>query len=710
MTIIDQIKEAKEEPISVLIVADTFNSRLVPLVHEKPLALLDVGGQRLIDLVLEWVSRLYANVFVASSTLDEKTADLIKKKWETRVSLEMVLCERCNSVGDIMREIDKRHLITKEFILIDQIPTFCSSTLVSNVVKFRQLRKKNRNNVMQILVKESKKTQYPYLIDKETQQLLIYNSAEEATELRLTKRNFSAEHQVRCDLRPCGIYLCGPEIIASFSDNFDFSSLDTLIRGILIHEEILCQNIFLDILEKDVLAQFGSDYDSILECLWAFQHGKFHPTSLLNLHPASCDSLKVLTLQARENNVFVSAKARSPVNSTNCVFGGKFEVHPEARVNGCFFGDNVVIGNKSRISEVVVGNNLKIGDNSVVRKAIIGDNVKIGDNVTIKENVVIGNDVTIPAKVVINKHSVILKCDAPAHPDYKTTKKQNLYFWNYEDDGDNYFWELKSEQKPKKLSSIWANHRRSRSSESLRQRRISYHDANDSSPENYTVWPHTDPSQSQTSIHGTKSPLVKRKKHNSGSTATGATSKSAQVIDVLYETSGAALERFDAEVKDSMKSVLESDEPDSEAQQRKVILEINSSKLAYNIGMDDVAKHVFLAFMSMPTFGPTLKDMKEAFTTWSLVWANYYRPTASKAQLLHAIEDHCFLNPEWTKYAPNFILFLYNDADLLTDQLVTSWFEQLPNDNALKSDKMKELVDWLNQDESEEEDSDEDED
>ncbi|CAD5227055.1 unnamed protein product [Bursaphelenchus xylophilus] len=711
MTIIDQIKDKKEEPISVLIIADTFSPRLTPIVHEKPLALFDVGGQRLLDLVLEWVSRLYANVFVASSTLDKETAQGIQKKWKTRTNLEMILCEGCNSTGDIMREVDKRRLITKEFILIDQIPTFCSSKLTKNIAKFRALRKKNRNNVMQILVKESKKEFGPYVIDKETHELLVFNSPDEGVELKLNKRNFSAEHKIRCDLKPCGIYICGPEIIAQFSDNFDFLSLDNLIRGILIHEEIMCQNIFLDILDEDVFAQNAIDYDSLLECLWAFQHGKFHPTSLLNLHPNHCTLKTYSSFQARENNVYVVPKARIPVNSWSCVFGGKFDVHPDAKTNGSFFGDNLVIGAKARLSEVVAGKNFKVGDGVVVKRAIIGDNVTLGANVTIKENVIIGNNVTIPPKVIISRHSVIMVSDAPPHPDYKTVKKQDLYFWTFEDDGDNFFWELKSHPQPKRLSAVWSNQRQSRSSESLRQRRISFHDANDSSPENYTVWPHTDPSKSQTSVNGPKSPLTKRKKHNSGSTATGATTKSAQIIDVLYETSGAALERFDAEVKDSMKSALEAEEPDSEAQQRKVILEINSSKLAYNIGMDDVAKHVFLAFMSMPNFGPTLKDMKDAFSAWTVIWANYYRPQASKVQLLHAIEDHCALNPEWIKYLPNFILFLFNDAELLPDDMITTWYEQLPADSPLKTEKMGELVEWLNQeDDDEDDDEDEDED
>lgn len=81
----------KEDKLSVLVIADNFNPRLVPLTLDKPLvsavfvgeflsqACLSVAGVRLIDLVLEWLSRLNANVFVAAGSLDKPMVESIKR-------------------------------------------------------------------------------------------------------------------------------------------------------------------------------------------------------------------------------------------------------------------------------------------------------------------------------------------------------------------------------------------------------------------------------------------------------------------------------------------------------------------------------------------------------------------------------------------------------------------------------------------------------
>jgi hypothetical protein len=83
-----------------------------------------------------------------------------------------------------------------------------------------------------------------------------------------------------------------------------------------------------------------------------------------------------------------------------------------------------------------------------------------------------------------------------------------------------------------------------------------------------------------------------------------------QTIDAVYGTTATGLQTFVDEIHESMKNCLDSDDWSSHAQQHKLILEINSSKLAYNISMDDVAKHIFLSFFDQPRFGPSLDDMK----------------------------------------------------------------------------------------------------
>lgn len=52
---------------------------------------------------------------------------------------------------------------------------------------------------------------------------------------------------------------------------------------------------------------------------------------------------------------------------------------------------------------------------------------------------------------------------------------------------------------------------------------------------------------------------------------------------------------------------------------------------------------------------------------------NYYKPAESKTQILHAIEEHVAVVPEWCKYAPNYVLFLYDELSVLTDDVIIDW-------------------------------------
>lgn len=95
---------------------------------------------------------------------------------------------------------------------------------------------------------------------------------------------------------------------------------------------------------------------------------------------------------------------------------------------------------------------------------------------------------------------------------------------------------------------------------------------------------------------------------------------------------------------------------------------------------------------------------------WHGLWNNYYKPDQSKLQILHAIEDHISLHEGWTKYAPKYVLYLYNDADLLSDEIIIDWFNTLNGAHPLKKDSnFKKLIEWLLADDDEESDEEEDE-
>ncbi|PIO59099.1 eIF4-gamma/eIF5/eIF2-epsilon [Teladorsagia circumcincta] len=132
-----------------------------------------------------------------------------------------------------------------------------------------------------------------------------------------------------------------------------------------------------------------------------------------------------------------------------------------------------------------------------------------------------------------------------------------------------------------------------------------------------------------------------------------------------------------------------------------LILEINSSKLAYNISMEDVAKYVFSAFLGLPG-NETWTGLKELSQKWKLLFSNYYKPRKSQIQLLLAIEDRFKESPtEFGKLVTRLVHFLYNEMDILEEEAILEWAATLDEDSELKR-IMKPIVDWLQEDSGEE--------
>lgn len=70
-------------------------------------------------------------------------------------------------------------------------------------------------------------------------------------------------------------------------------------------------------------------------------------------------------------------------------------------------------------------------------------------------------------------------------------------------------------------------------------------------------------------------------------------------------------------------------------------------------------------------------------------------------QILHAIEEHSSANHDWIKYAPKYVLFLFNDIEILTDDIIVEWYNSLDAKHVLKNDAFAQLIEWLQNDEEE---------
>uniref|UniRef100_A0A0K0DJ22 Translation initiation factor eIF2B subunit epsilon n=1 Tax=Angiostrongylus cantonensis TaxID=6313 RepID=A0A0K0DJ22_ANGCA len=248
-------KEQKKdnEPLTCVIVADSYDARFAPLLTT---CLQTICNVPLIYYTLSWIMR--TEIRKVLLVVSEKNSDLLKKverSWSHCFeSFSVISCKDANSVGDALRELDSRGLLTGDFLLLSNPATFTSATLQAQIAAFRCRRIENKNNVMTLIYSDL----------KTAKNAVIGIEASKAKFAR--KPDFISNTVIRRDILDSGVALCSLNIAAQFSDNFDFQHRDDVIRDILVNEEILLQNIHVEILDPFEAAFFPNFLVHLMRC------------------------------------------------------------------------------------------------------------------------------------------------------------------------------------------------------------------------------------------------------------------------------------------------------------------------------------------------------------------------------------------------------------------------------------------------------------
>ncbi|KRY47456.1 Translation initiation factor eIF-2B subunit epsilon [Trichinella britovi] len=236
--------EKKEPPLSAVLLAEPFNPVLS--FFEKPSYLIPLVNVPLIDYALEFLKTLnLSHLFVVTCDGNTTVKEHVQRRLighEFLDNLTFVKCDGCYSVADVFRDIDQRALIKNDFLFL-QSGFLCNSNLQSVIDEHRARRKKNKSCIMTILCRTCPK-EHPCRsrcddlvveLEESTQRLLNFRRLE-GDESSLT---LASNASMTFDLLDCRACICTAQVPPLFSDNFDFQTLDDLMREVLINEEIL---------------------------------------------------------------------------------------------------------------------------------------------------------------------------------------------------------------------------------------------------------------------------------------------------------------------------------------------------------------------------------------------------------------------------------------------------------------------------------------
>lgn len=298
-----------------------------------------------------------------------------------------------------MRDLDKRQIMTGDFIVVygDIVSNFPMDTALA---AHRARRAKDKNAIMTMVLRaagaehrtKAQGNSPVFVVDPSKDRCMHYEQMSltqprHATELDAELLYSCEELDIRHDLIDCGIDICTPDVLALWSDNFDYEVprrgflhsvlKDYELNGKTIHTHIIEQGHYAARVRN--LHSYGSVTKDILS-RWTF--------------PMTPDSnmMEDGKYSYAKGNVYIEEGADIALSA---------KIGPGSQV-----GRATSVGENSKISTTVVGRNCKIGRDCVIEDSYIWDGAVVGDGCVVRQ-AIIASDAVVGSKCMIEKDALL---------------------------------------------------------------------------------------------------------------------------------------------------------------------------------------------------------------------------------------------------------------------------------------------------------------
>jgi translation initiation factor eIF-2B subunit epsilon len=295
-------------------------------------------------------------------------------------SLEIVKTT-ARSIGDAMRDLDARDLITGDFVLVH-------GDLVSNLpidgalARHRARRSADKNAIMTMILREgglgnhrtkSQGIEPVFVVDPTKNRCLHY---EEMHPLQANKYvnidpdllTSHSEMEIRTDLIDCGMDICTPDVLALWAESFDYEvPRRHFLHGVLKDYELNGKTIHVEIVDDHYAARAHN----------------------LQVYEAiSKDVLSRYTYPLVPDSNLLSGQSYRYVKGGLCKEDGVMLARTCKLGKRTALGKNTSIGDGSTVSHSIIGRRCQIGKNVTVKDSYIWDDVVIGDGSTVERAII----------------------------------------------------------------------------------------------------------------------------------------------------------------------------------------------------------------------------------------------------------------------------------------------------------------------------------
>jgi len=677
----------KDERLQAIVLTDSFETRFMPLTSVKPRCLLPLANVPLIEYTLEFLAKAGVDeVYLMCCSHADQIQDYIEKsKWNVPWSpfkIQTIMSLESRSVGDAMRDLDNRGLITGDFLLV-------SGDVVTNiqfdkVMEAHKARKAaDRDHIATMVLTQasalhrtrSHAEPAAFILDKTTNRCLYYedippaDGRKSAVSIDPELLEDVDEFVIRNDLIDCHVDICSPHVPAIFQENFDYQFLrKDFVKGILSS----------DILKKTIYAYITDDYAARVES-WQTYDAISQDILARWCYPICPDS-NFLENQSysyegkhvyKENNVVLAQSCKigscTAIGSGTVIGDGTF-------IGNSVIGKNCKIGKNIQITNSYIWDNSIIEDNSNVDFSIVANGAKIGENTKLEKGSVIGFDVTISANQTVDKDIRISS---------KPVKQVNRSFVNTSEEEDE---DEEEEQRTELDKNFDISVVGDQGVGYVYESDSSDFDDDSSKPVNSLMYSMGDLALSDDSISSFSQVTVKQKKKRTLSTTSVATD---------FEE-----EDFEKEAIATVERAMDNNHDLDTA-----LLELNTLRMSLNVTYHDVRYATSSAMIDRVCHFVDTKTLhlKEAtdkiFKQWGPLFKRQVFDQEEEIDLLQILHQLTTAKAQGKQTLLYIISVLY-DMEIVDEESILIWW----NKEEIENEYVAKFIDWL---EEAEEDSDE---
>lgn len=330
-------------------------------------------------------------------------------------TLEFIRVADARSVGDFLRDLDKRNIIGGDFLLVHG-DLISNLSLESALAAHKARREANRDSCMTMVLREAGETDHRtksrtitpvFIVDPRKNRCLHYEETNPFHADRYVDLDpailENAEAEVRTDLIDAQIDICTPDVLALWSESFDYEvPRANFLHGVLKDWELNGKMIHTEIVTEGYSARATNlqMYDAISQDVLGGWVYPFTP---------DCNLLKGQTYRLRDGNVYQEddVLVGDDTETFNVILGRDTNIGSNTLIQNCVIGRSCKIGSNVRLVNSFIWDDVEIADDAVVEHAIIADAAHVGVGATVREGALVSYRVRIGEKSDIEASTVL---------------------------------------------------------------------------------------------------------------------------------------------------------------------------------------------------------------------------------------------------------------------------------------------------------------